>query len=93
MPVRRLVGKDVESQKTFAFGGEARKRPYFPAVAVLKCLILLEIQALPALSDHIIFDPFGVRFGVRFTDVNLLCNSHASVRCKALVSSDKQDVH
>src|SRR5438270_59556 len=29
------------------------------------CLILLAIQALPALSDPIIFNRFGVRFGVR----------------------------
>jgi hypothetical protein len=44
-----------------------RTRLYFdfPAVAVQMCLILLAIQALTALSDHIIFNPFGVRFGVR----------------------------
>jgi hypothetical protein len=34
-------------------------------VACQICLILLAIQALPALSGHIFFKPFGVRFGVR----------------------------
>jgi hypothetical protein len=35
-------------------GGEGRNRPDFPAVAPLECLILLAIQALPALSAHIL---------------------------------------
>ena len=51
-------------------GGGGRNRPDFPAVAVQICLILLGIQALPALSDHIIFNQFGVRFGVRLTNAN-----------------------
>jgi hypothetical protein len=36
-----------------------------PAVAPLICLISLGIQAKTALSDRIVFNPFGVRFGVR----------------------------
>ena len=47
------------------FGGGGRNRLSIPAVALRICLILLAIQALPALSDPIIFNPFGVRFGVR----------------------------
>ena len=47
-----------------SFGG-GRNRRYFAVVATQMCLILLAIQALPALSDPIIFKPFGVRFGVR----------------------------
>jgi hypothetical protein len=31
---------------------------------MLKCLILLGIQAIPALSVHVIFNRFGVRFFV-----------------------------
>jgi hypothetical protein len=46
-------------------GGGGRNRPDFPAVAVQTCLILLGIQAIPALSGHIFFNRFGVRFGVR----------------------------
>ena len=47
-------------------GGGGRNRPDFPAVAPLICLILLGIQAKSFLSDRIIFNPIGVRFGVRF---------------------------
>jgi hypothetical protein len=47
-------------------GGEGRNRPDFPAVASQICLILLGIQAKTVLSDPIVFNPFGVRFGVRF---------------------------
>src|SRR2546430_4076953 len=47
------------------FGGGGRNRLSIPAVAPRICLILLAIQALPALSDPIIFNRFGVRFGVR----------------------------
>src|SRR5207249_4914122 len=47
------------------FGGGGRNRLSIPAVALRICLILLAIQALPALSDPIIFNRFGVRFGVR----------------------------
>lgn len=47
-------------------GGEGRNRPDFPAVAPLICLISLGIQAKSVLSDRIVFNPFGVRFGVRF---------------------------
>jgi hypothetical protein len=46
-------------------GGEGRNRPDFPAVAVQICLISLGIQAKTVLSDRIVFNPFGVRFGVR----------------------------
>jgi hypothetical protein len=46
-------------------GGEGRNRPDFPAVAPQVCLILLGIQAKSVLSDRIVFNPFGVRFGVR----------------------------
>jgi hypothetical protein len=60
-------------------GGEGRNRPDFPAVAIPIYLILLAIQALPALSDHIIFNRFGVRFGVRLTPANLLWNSCGAV--------------
>jgi hypothetical protein len=49
-------------------GGEGRNRPCFPAVAPQICLILLAIQAKSVLSDYIFFNPFGVRFGVRFAD-------------------------
>ena len=42
-------------------GGGGRNRPYFPAVAPQICLILLAIQALPALFGHIFFKPFAVR--------------------------------
>jgi hypothetical protein len=49
----------------FAYGGEGRNRPYFPAVAPQICLISLGIQANTVLSDRIVFNPFGVRFGVR----------------------------
>jgi len=41
--------------------GEGRNRPDFPAVAPQICLILLGIQAIPALSGHILFNRFGVR--------------------------------
>jgi hypothetical protein len=51
------------------FGGEGRNRPYFPAVAPQICLVSLGIQAKSVLSDRIVFNPFGVRFGVR--SVNL----------------------
>jgi hypothetical protein len=47
-------------------GGGGRNRPDFPAVAPQICLILLAIQAKTVLSDPIVFNPFGVRFGVRF---------------------------
>jgi hypothetical protein len=50
-------------------GGGGRNRPDFPAVASQICLILLAIQAKTVLSDPIVFNPFGVRFGVR--SVNL----------------------
>jgi hypothetical protein len=53
------------------FGGEGRNRPYFPAVAPQICLILLAIQAKSVLSDRIVFNPFGVRFGVRLPISNL----------------------
>jgi hypothetical protein len=53
----------------FEMRGGSRNRPYFPAVAPQICLILLAIQAKSVLSDHIVFNPFGVRFGVR--SVNL----------------------
>jgi hypothetical protein len=46
-------------------------RPLFPAVAVQICLILLAIQAKMVLSDRILFNPFGVRFGVRLPALNL----------------------
>jgi len=46
-------------------GGEGRNRPDFPAVAPQICLISLGIQAKTVLSDPIVFNPFGVRFGVR----------------------------
>jgi len=46
-------------------GGEGRNRPNFPAVASQICLILLGIQAKSVLSEPIVFNPFGVRFGVR----------------------------
>ena len=46
-------------------GGEGRNRPDFPAVAPLICLISLGIQAKSVLSARIVFNPFGVRFGVR----------------------------
>jgi hypothetical protein len=49
----------------FGIGGEGRNRPDFPAVAPQICLILLGIQAKTVLSDRIVFNPFGVRFGVR----------------------------
>jgi hypothetical protein len=47
-------------------GGEGRNRPDFPAVAPQICLISLGIQAKTVLSDRIVFNPFGVRFGVRY---------------------------
>jgi hypothetical protein len=47
-------------------GGEGRNRPDFPAVALQICLISLGIQAKTVLSDRIVFNPFGVRFGVRY---------------------------
>ena len=47
------------------FGGGGRNRLSIPAVALQICLISLVIQALPTLSDPIIFNRFGVRFGVR----------------------------
>jgi hypothetical protein len=46
-------------------GGGSRNRPDFPAVAPQICLISLGIQAKTVLSDPIVFNPFGVRFGVR----------------------------
>jgi hypothetical protein len=46
-------------------GGGGRNRPDFPAVAPLICLISLGIQAKTVLSEPIVFNPFGVRFGVR----------------------------
>jgi hypothetical protein len=46
--------------------GEGRNRPDFPAVALQICLISLGIQAKTVLSDRIVFNPFGVRFGVRY---------------------------
>jgi hypothetical protein len=49
----------------FRVGGEVRNRPDFPAVAPQICLISLGIQAKTVLSDPIVFNPFGVRFGVR----------------------------
>jgi hypothetical protein len=52
-------------------GGEGRNRPDFPAVAPLICLISLGIQAKSVLSDRIVFNPFGVRFGVRLPISNL----------------------
>ncbi|HZI32689.1 MAG TPA: hypothetical protein VFF11_10125 [Candidatus Binatia bacterium] len=55
-------------------GGGGRNRPDFPAVAVQICLILLGIQAIPALSGHIFFNRFGVRFGVRLINTALLWN-------------------
>jgi hypothetical protein len=45
--------------------GDSRNRPDFPAVAPLICLISLGIQAKTVLSEPIVFNPFGVRFGVR----------------------------
>src|SRR5437879_749407 len=54
------------TNKLFGVGGGGRNRLSIPAVALLRCLILLAIQALPGLSNHILFNPFGVRFGVRF---------------------------
>src|SRR6266581_6749075 len=69
-----VVGAEVEvgrrdtetalSQLILRSGG-GRNRPFFPAVAPQICLVLLAIQALPVLSGHILFNPFGVRFGVR----------------------------
>jgi len=50
-------------------GGEGRNRPDFLAVAPPICLISLGIQAKSVLSDRIVFNRFGVRFGVR--SVNL----------------------
>jgi hypothetical protein len=47
-------------------GGGGRNRPDFPAVALQICLISLGIQAKTVLSDRIVFNPFGVRFGVRY---------------------------
>jgi len=52
-------------------GGEGRNRPDFPAVAPLICLISLGIQAKSVLSDCIVFNPFGVRFGVRLPTPDL----------------------
>jgi len=46
-------------------GGEGRNRPDFPAVADQICLISLGNQAKTVLSERIVFNPFGVRFGVR----------------------------
>src|SRR5205809_728120 len=54
------------TNKLFGVGGGGRNRLSIPAVALQICLILLAIQALPALSSPIIFNRFGVRFGVRF---------------------------
>jgi len=51
--------------------GEGRNRPDFPAVAPLICLISLGIQAKSVLSARIVFNPFGVRFGVRLPISNL----------------------
>ena len=53
------------------YGGEGRNRPDFPAVAPLICLISLGIQAKSVLSARIVFNPFGVRFGVRLPISNL----------------------
>jgi hypothetical protein len=53
------------------FGGGGRNRPDFPADAPLICLISLGIQAKSVLSDRIVFNPFGVRFGVRLPISNL----------------------
>jgi hypothetical protein len=55
----------------FRVGGEGRNRPYFPAVAPQICLISLRIQAKTVLSDPIVFNPFGVRFGVRLPTPDL----------------------
>ena len=49
-------------------GGEGRNRPDFPAVAPQICPVSLAIQAKSVLSVPIVFNPFGVRFGVRFAD-------------------------
>ena len=62
--------RNTLKNKMFEVGGEGRNRPDFPAVAVQICLILLGIQALPVLSAHIIFNRFGVRFGVGLTYAN-----------------------
>ena len=51
--------------------GDSRNRPDFPAVAPLICLISLGIQAKSVLSARIVFNPFGVRFGVRLPISNL----------------------
>jgi hypothetical protein len=53
------------------FGGEGRNRPDFLAVAPPICLISLGIQAKSVLSARIVFNPFGVRFGVRLPISNL----------------------
>ena len=50
------------TNKLSGIGGGGRNRLSIPAVASQICLILLAIQALPALSDPIIFNLFGVRF-------------------------------
>jgi hypothetical protein len=60
-----LAAEDPRIPEGIRIGGEGRNWPYFPAVAPQICLILLAIQAKSVLSDHIVFNPFGVRFGVR----------------------------
>src|SRR5882762_5076790 len=61
----RVEEIQILAARAVRFGGGGRNRLSIPAVALQICLILLAIQALPALSDHIIFNRFGVRFGVR----------------------------
>jgi|ERR1017187_152777 transcriptional regulator with XRE-family HTH domain len=69
-----LVQKLIMSLYLLTFikvGAGGGTRPNFPAVAPQICLILLAIQAKTVLSDYIVFNLFGVRFGVRLPTSDL----------------------